>query len=314
MMNQIYLLFGESKDKIKLEEMNIIEETNSSDFNISYFDFEEGELEDALRDAISMPFLDNYRVIILKNAKFLDSAKGVDEVGNLLSYINNPSLTTVFIIEAPYLKIDTRKTIAKELLKVAKTIECQLETKEEIERIARKYVSDHKIMITNEALFLLCEKVKNTANYALELNKLSIFYSGKRIESKDIELLITDSDDDKIYDLTGAIVSKERKKALDLYYSFVKKGMNPTALLSSIASKFQEILYVKELLREGSKQEDVMSYFNVTRGKAYYMIKNAKEVSDKLIKRYINTLSLMDYNIKSGNATDLSLELFILRL
>jgi DNA polymerase-3 subunit delta len=61
-------------------------------------------------------------------------------------------------------------------------------------------------------------------------------------------------------------------------------------------------------------QAEIASIFNVSAGRAYYMMKNAKSSNLKKIQENLDYLNQLDANIKSGVIKeDLGLELFFLR-
>ncbi len=67
------------------------------------------------------------------------------------------------------------------------------------------------------------------------------------------------------------------------------------------------------LLKSNVHQAEIAQIFNVSSGKAYYMIKNAKEYNFELIKKNLAYLNDLELKIKSGIIEEnLGLELYIL--
>ncbi len=127
------------------------------------------------------------------------------------------------------------------------------------------------------------------------------------ITSKDI--------DENIYDLVNALFNNDKTKLMEIYRDLNQINTNPIWILSSITNKFLEILHTKALLKMGYNQKDILKYFNISSGRAYYMKKNAEEVEEVLLEEYINQLYDLDYQIKSGKIDKkLGLELFLLKI
>jgi len=85
-------------------------------------------------------------------------------------------------------------------------------------------------------------------------------------------------------------------------------------MIGVLMNKFQEILLTKELLREKKTFEDVMKYFAASKGRVYYMMKNAKEIDDNSLFQTIVRLEKLDYEIKSGLVDkNLGFEVFMLK-
>ena len=59
-------------------------------------------------------------------------------------------------------------------------------------------------------------------------------------------------------------------------------------------------LMVNLLLQNGATQADVASKMNVSNNRAYYLVKDAKQLNIESIKEYVTKLAELDYNIKSG--------------
>ena len=81
----------------------------------------------------------------------------------------------------------------------------------------------------------------------------------------------------------------------------------------NISYKVKEIITTKHLIEQGYNEKSIMDYFNVSKGRAYYMIKNANSLAMPELKKYYDTLADLDYKIKSGEIDPkLGLELWLL--
>ncbi len=91
------------------------------------------------------------------------------------------------------------------------------------------------------------------------------------------------------------------------------RSIQASYLVSLILNKFQELYNVSILIKSNTSQADIASLFNVSSGRAYYMIKNAKNTNINKIKRNLSLLNELDYKIKSGKIDqNLGLELYFL--
>src|SRR5690554_6785273 len=124
-MKDIYLFTGNEELIIKNKIDNIIKSVNVDVYNILTYDMEEVNVATAILDASTVPFMSAYKVIILKNPTFLSSVK--TEINHnkkaFIRYLENPSSSTVLIINACNIKLDERKEEVVKLLKVAEVNE-----------------------------------------------------------------------------------------------------------------------------------------------------------------------------------------------
>ncbi|MBD5071942.1 DNA polymerase III subunit delta, partial [Xanthomonas citri pv. citri] len=80
---------------------------------------EEDPLDQAIADAETFPFMGERRLVIVKNPYFLTGEKKKEKIEHnvsaLESYIQSPAPYTVFVLLAPYEKLDERKKLTKAL-------------------------------------------------------------------------------------------------------------------------------------------------------------------------------------------------------
>ena len=81
--NEAYLI----NNKIDM----LIKESKANEFNISSYDCSEVNLGLAIQDAMTLPFLGESKVVIIKNPVFLTNEKQLisHDINSLINYINN---------------------------------------------------------------------------------------------------------------------------------------------------------------------------------------------------------------------------------
>ena len=319
-MNKIYLFYGDNQDLINYKKDEIIEKSMIDDFNISIFDMEETPLSVALADAKSIPFLSDHRIVVFKNAYFFSSEKiknPLDEsTDELKDFLENYPETTISIFTVPYRQIDSKKVIVKLVKENGEIIECPPYSKEDITRWIDITLKNNNHNITLEARNELMNRLDSDPyNFKNEINKLLLYLKdGERISLDIVKDVIIKDPEDNVFELLNAITTHNRKDALNIYYDLLENGNTSLQLLNLIERKFQEILYSKELIKANCTQEEFMNTFKVSKGRAYYMMKNAKEMTYKTIKLWLKRTSKLDFDIKAGKVDqDAGVELLILK-
>ena len=126
-------------------------------------------------------------------------------------------------------------------------------------------------------------------------------------------LLIPSPLDDNVYSLIDAVLANNKKLMLKGYQDMKLKSMQASNLVSMLLNKFPEIYNVNVLIKSGFNQGMLAETLNISSGRAYYMIKNAKSYSMKDIKKHLDLLNELDYKIKTGQIDqNLGLELYFL--
>ncbi|MDE7213260.1 MAG: DNA polymerase III subunit delta [Anaeroplasmataceae bacterium] len=136
----------------------------------------------------------------------------------------------------------------------------------------------------------------------------------KKITTADVRLLISEPLEDNVYSLIDAVLTNNKKLMLKGYQDMKLRSMQASNLISLLINKFQELYNVNILIKAGMNQASLAELFHISSGRAYYMIKNAKEHSMETIKSHLEELNTLDYQIKTGKIDgNIGLELYFLR-
>jgi len=319
MNGNLYFFFGLDEYLIKNRTEKVLSDQGVDVVDVEVFDMEETTMEDAVNAAMTIPFLSDKKAVILKNCSFLTPvAKGKDSDLNLAyltRYLRNPNPTTVFILQAPYEKLDARKPIVKVIQETCKAEECLTVKKEDLFPMVKASLEKAGKTMDADALGEFVNRTSDNTLLALnELEKLFQYVDTKtEIDIQTVRKVTCRNLEDNIFELVNAILAKDTRAVTRIYQDLSEVSTEPTMILSLITGKFQEILYTKELLRMKCAFEDIMKYFNASKGRTYYIVKNARDLSDDLLARYMIELEKIDFRIKSG-ALDkkIGLELFLL--
>lgn len=319
MSENIYLLYGNDNFIIKSKTKQLVAKQNVDDFNVTIYDAEEKNVELAINDASTIPFISDNKVVIIKNAHFLSTEKLKKEIPHNLDalsrYLDNPVKETILIFNAPYAKLDERKAITKQLLKVATTEKCIPMKEAELGNWVKRQLGKINASIDRDALEELLKRVSNNTEVLVNETKKLVLYSEgtRRVNLDTIKRVITKNVEDNVYEITNSILDNKRSRALEIYNDLVMHSEDPLRILGILVNKYRELLHVKLLLADGKDKTDVASYYRASPGRAFYMMKNAKSVDMDTVKLHLKSLETLDFKIKSGQIDKkIGLELFIL--
>ncbi|MEC9484904.1 MAG: DNA polymerase III subunit delta [Candidatus Izemoplasma sp.] len=319
MENQLYLLYGDDTYLIKSKTKTIIDQCDVDEFNVTVYDADETDIEVAINDASTIPFMAETKVIIIKNCFFLTSKKDTSKINHNLDalkrYIDHPSDDTCLILQVPHSALDARKALTKVVKEQATIEECKTLESHNMRSWVNRQLGKHGITIDGNALEELLKRVEtNTEVLVNETTKLILYAEEvERVDLETVKLVVTKNVEDNVYEITNKLLENNRAKALEIYNDLIMHSEDPLRILSILVNKYREILHTKTLLENNASKQQISDYFNATPGRTYYIMKNAQSVVKERVVDYLKTLEKIDYQIKTGQIDKkIALELFIL--
>ncbi len=315
----IYLFTGTSEIFIKNRMNRIIQGYKNEETTIIKYDMDTCTLTNVLEDAMTIPFLEDLKIIIIKNPRFLTKAANTskDDSKAFIKYLKKPSDTTILIIDATNIAIHQANEIYKTLRNVARIIDYPEPEEIEIKGWIVRSFDNNNIDIKDDALNLLMEYIgDDQPRLSQEIDKLTAYVGkGGTVHTNDINLLVPKDMSNEIFNLIKAIVNQDFTKTNNIYNSLINNTKDPLMIMSMISNKFKELLSTHKLLKFGYAQSDIAKFYNVSNGKAYYIVQEAKSFRLSDLEFYIDKLAELDYQIKSGKIDKgIGLELLLLKI
>ena len=320
MSEQVYLYYGNDSYIIKQKTNQLIAKHDIDEFNITSYDMEETNIEDAINDASTIPFMANVKLVIVKNTYFLstDTSKRKDIKHNLDAlkrYVEHPVEESIFVLQVPYDKLDSRKAITKHVMKFATVEECKPLQEQDLRGWVRRQLGKHGVSIDTDAMEELLKRVENNTEVLVSETTKLMYYAEDmhRVDLAMIKKVVTKNVEDNVYEITNSILANERGKALEIYNDLVMHSEDPLRILGILVNKYRELLHTKLLIESGRSKAEIADYFNASSGRAYYIMKNATSVRRDVVEEQLVKLEDLDFKIKTGQIDKkIGLELFIL--
>ena len=318
-IEEIYLFTGteEVRNRTKME--RILSQLDANKTSITKYDADFISIGEIMEDAITIPFLADTKVIIVKNPRFLTKEPSPikHDPSSLIKYLKNPSDTTVLMFDAVGHKLDEDLEVVKAFKKYAYIVDTQdLEPVEYRAWVKRLFVLNN-VDINDDALTLLVDYVKkDSVRMEQEVNKLTNYVGlGNKVKEEDVKELVIPNVDDAVFLLIKAIVAKDKKQVIKIYNSLAGNTQDIMGIISMVSLTFVDLLSTAKLLQEGYKQGEIASLFKISNGRAYYLVNDAKTFKVETLEDYVVKLSKLDYQIKSGQIDkNLGMELILLNI
>lgn len=320
MSERLFLFYGSDTYIIKQKTNQLIAQHGIDEFNVTTYDMDDQNVEEAINDAATIPFLADRKLVVIKNAYFLstDATKRKEiphHIEALRRYVEHPVAETIVVIQVPYDKLDQRKAITKLIAQHATVEECKTLPEQDIRGWVRRQLGKQGIAIDPDALEELVKRaLHDTEVLVSETTKLMYYAEGMTsIDLDTVRRVVTKNVEDNVYEITNRILANDRGTALSIYNDLVMHSEDPLRILSILVNKYREILHTKLLMQEGKTKTDIADYFRASSGRAYYIMKNAQAVRRDVVEEQLAKLEELDFQIKSGRIDKrIGLELFIL--
>ncbi|QOY36206.1 DNA polymerase III subunit delta [Anaerobacillus isosaccharinicus] len=322
-LSPLYLLYG--TETFLIEEtihklLNKVLTEDQYDFNLSTYELKETPISAAVEEALTIPFMGTHRVVIVRDPQFLtgkDQSKVEHDLKAFENYITNPVPETIFIIVAPYEKLDERKKIVKLLKKEAEVLEATAFSETEMDKWLDGRVKKYDVEITKLGKEKLVQLLGNSlVMIAGEIEKLALYAgSGGVIDETVVQQLVSKTMEQDVFSLVDHVVHRRKKEALQVFYDLLKQKEEPIKILSLLARQFRILYQVKELSTRGYSQQQIAGTLKLHP----YVVKLANQqgnlFDEKKLLLFIDELAETDYKIKTGKIEkQLALELFIIKV
>lgn len=196
-------------------------------------------------------------------------------------------------------------------------ISCNPDKNKDVFQEIKDVLAKHLLKIDANALQVFVSRAGNDRETMFnELDKLVNYAFGYDTITVDmIKEVVYKNPEDHIYQLVNAVIEDDKQLMISVYRELLEANIDPMWMISAIISKFQEILYTKELIRMNYKYDDIMHYFSASKGRTYYIMKNANQITESQLEFFLTKLEDLDSQIKTGQIDkQIGLELFILRM
>ncbi len=312
-----YLLFGLENYLIDEKIIEIKERIKVEDDNIVSFDLNNDSISSVLVEASTVSMFSDKKLIICDNSSFLTASKTISEEGveELTKYLKNQfeDVYIVFIVRDE--KIDSRKKISKLISKISKVYDCNKIESYRLSNYLGDYIRDKGYSISSSSIELIISKVGyELSNIIKELEKMFIYKGDdKKITKEDIEEVITNNIEKNIFELTNAIVNKEKNKINEIYNDLIRSGEDPIKLIVTLSNQFRLIMQVKLMRSGGYSEKEIISTLKEHPYRISLAMKSMYNIED--IKNILLKLSNLNYEIVTGKTDKFfGFEMFLLNL
>jgi DNA polymerase-3 subunit delta len=309
----IYLIFGEDTFRANKKLKEIVEKYRKiyqSGLNLRILDLSEKNYENFKEEVDFLPMFSERKLLILKNAsqnqefkeKFLKEIERFEKSKELIFFFEDGSIKNDSFFEKikKHGKFQEFKLLDRTRLKIW--------IKQEFEKSGAKIEEkaiEKLIFLVGNDLWRMSEEIK----------KLVVFKKEKKVEEKDIEILISPKPEIDVFKTIDAISARDKKLAFKSLHSHLKRGEKPVVLFSIIKYQFRNLIQVKDLIEKGEKISQIKNKLGLHPFVFEKILRISQKFKFEELKRIYQKIFNFDLAIKTGKIEpDLVLDLFLAEL
>ncbi|MDR2266101.1 MAG: DNA polymerase III subunit delta [Christensenellaceae bacterium] len=257
---------------------------------------------DAIESVVmSISFFPGPHVVVVKNATIGDE-KGKKTTRSKKEIIESQKLNT--IIDAVGNKIlvfynSTGFSVSNK--KKLVTIDAQMSSDHELTKIIRDHFSRAGGIEPNAISLLIKYTNRNMLRISNEVAKLESYCGRNKITTADVLLLVSDSEESKLYEFTEALTTQNKLRTLSLLDKFIASGTAYTVILYVLTNYYRQMLHVS---LSKFTNDEFAKLINVKP----FIIEKARSAArtydEHTLRKCLSLLIDAEVNIKSGIMSD----------
>jgi len=286
--------------------------------NTTFFDSQHLSLSEVTNACDAVPFLGTNRLVIVQGLLGLVERKegkrsaDLDEWASLADYAAAMPPTAVLVLIDG--EISRAHPLLRRLTPFAKVEEFPLMKGGKLQEWIYSRVADCGGKMAPKAANLLTQLAgEDLWVLSNEIEKLSLYARGRRIEEEDVWMLTTYAREANIFTMIDAFAERRASTAMQVLHQLMDEGTAPTHILSMLTRQLRLMVQAKELDKRGSSTMDQRKQLGVSprypierlfRQSARYPLPRLMEIYRKLLDT--------DLSIKTGKWKDqLALDLLV---
>jgi DNA polymerase III subunit delta len=281
--------------------------------------------------AEAMPFLAEKRLVIIKGlieryeskagtgkAKKSTSANTkLDEIQELITCIKGLPPSTILVLTD---NIEVKKSslqnnlLYKGILDKAEIKSFPLLKGIKLSQWIEERVNKRGASISHQATGIMAELIGGdllTINN--EINKLTAFTAGRRIEEKDVRMVVSAAQEADIFTMVDAIIDQKSAIAEQILQSLIRNGVAPAQILVLIARQIQMMVQIKDLKAQKKSLSEIQSRMGISYGFIWEKIfSRSEKYTMEGLKRTYKIILDTDIAIKTGKFEgDLAMDIMV---
>ncbi len=293
-------LLGQIPDRFKFTVLN----ENTVDFNFSVYyagDVDVVTLKDTVE---TLPVMSQQRLILVKNAHQFSE----NEWAELQEIFSNPVDSTVLVFMAE--KIDKRKKSMKMIFDAAITCEFKKPYENQIPQWINYLGQNYDLKIAQDAIHRLHRLVgNNLSELDHQIQKLKSFVGAKEVITiSDVNMVVSSSKEESVFDFTKAIGQKDRVTALEQLVNLIDQGESEMSIVALLSRHVRILMTVRAGMDQGVGGAKLASLAQVP---AYFIESYTDQARLWTVKKLEDSLVILSETDKALKSSPVSSHIWL---
>jgi DNA polymerase-3 subunit delta len=324
-MKNLYLFYGREfyliDNALQVIKNNLNESMLS--FNFDIIDGRETTLSKIIEVSETLPFMDEKKVVVIKDFELLKGKKknfSDEDEKSFIEFIKNIPETTILVF-AVYSDIDKRKSLVKNIEKNGIVFNCDKLSDMDLFKWIKKQFDINDVLIENSLVMYFIEtqgyrdksSEKTLSDLLNEVKKVSAFTGNKKNVTKEIiDKLSSKKIENDIFKFIDFIGEKKSSNAMKILNDMIYEGESVLGIFAMLARQFKVVMQVRQFKNEGYSAKLISEKLKIHSFVVTKALKQSVNFSDEMILDMLNFILESDYKIKNGLIRDtLSIEMFV---
>lgn len=283
----VYDVSGSDVYWISYAEKQFVSLLGKESLSLHIFDSDVNDINEVIGSLFNINFTNEMNVVIFKDYNFKWDNKAHDLLLKLLKEDIGDNILVLINVELN----------AKEK-KYLNIIDC---SKQRPYEMTARIKELFEYGIDRDALNTLVEYTDNDmARIEIESQKLSAFCENRKVNIKDVENLVVEDTNLRIFNFVNSIIQGDNTVALKQLDVLQKRGEKNASMLAMIINQYRKILYGALSKKSDSELATILNTKE-------YAIKKARELKGMGVVRIKNTIEMLvgyEMRFKSGELTE----------
>lgn len=312
----LYLLWGEEEYLIRRWTDTLTKEFDKNGFNYSYFQGDDLDIQQVFDATQQLPLMAATKCVVVNdvNRKGLNAS----QLESLEDVFANLPPETVLVVTAPAL--DGRSATGKKIVSMAGKHGVAFNvTPRDTTGILRYLTSLAKKLGCTLSPSAGKELIKYSGNQlqtlTVQLEKVCGYVGSGEITTQHIQTMITPSIEERVFDLSKAILAGNSQRALEIIHNLTQAQESPVMIVATLIMSYTDLYRAKIAQKQGLPQQEVVSLYGY-RGREF-RVRNAYNTRADIntLRRSLDVLYNCDRDLKSLRIKDtLVLEKAVIQL